>query len=134
MFRARWRNRVDVRSTTGVALARVRRPSTVAGRAVFRDDRGLVLPDGGCRLGTAWDNVRAHLDMVEPALLFLDPAALPGIEPGTHLPHPVLAVGYDEKSILIADGVRQDLVELSRANLPRGSSTAWSRGRIVTSS
>jgi hypothetical protein len=67
---------------------------------------------------TAWDNVQAHLDMAEPALLFLDPAALPGIEPGTHpLPHPVLAVGYDEKSVLIADGVRQDLVELSRADL-----------------
>lgn len=78
---------------------------------------------------TAWDDVQTHIDVAEPVLLFLDPTALPVIELGTHpLPHPVVAVGYDEGGVLIADGVREDAVELSRETLRE----AWQFDGLVS--
>lgn len=78
---------------------------------------------------TAWDDVTTHLDMSEPAILFVDPTALPGIEAGTHpLVHPVVAVGYDEDTMLISDGNRDGLVEVHRTDLRE----AWSFDGVVS--
>lgn len=67
---------------------------------------------------TAWNNLTTHIDMSEPVLLYLDPADLDYLSPRLHpYGHTVVAVGYDEDSVLVSDARREELFELPRDTL-----------------
>ena len=58
----------------------------------------------------AWTDVTTQLDEGHPVLVFLDPAALPYLMDGEHVPpHVVVVVGYDDSDILLSDGARSAL-------------------------
>ncbi|WP_257297754.1 BtrH N-terminal domain-containing protein [Haloarchaeobius sp. FL176] len=85
----------------------------------FHEHLGVTVEQGSEQtFEAAWDDVTAHLDAGRPVLLFVDIFYLPYYDSDVHFsPHVVLAVGYDEESVTLADSEHDDLQRLSLSNL-----------------
>lgn len=96
------------------------------------------------REGQEWsaarEDVAGHLDAGHPAVLFVDRAALAdgagngGTEQFSPLPSPVLAVGYDDESVHVADGDREAVQRVPSERLRAAmasKSAAGSRNRFL---
>lgn len=58
----------------------------------------------------AWDDVTTHLADERPVLLSVDPTALPYLMDSTHPgPHVVVAIGYDDRDVVLSDGTSSRL-------------------------
>ncbi|MGM0590947.1 MAG: BtrH N-terminal domain-containing protein [Halobacteriota archaeon] len=77
----------------------------------------------------AWTNLTSHLDENDPVMLFVDPKDLEYLPDHPHYPpHVVLAVGYDEVSVLLSDATMSAPQAISTERLR----DAWNVDRYVS--